>query len=92
MDAGAVTAWTMLTLAINVPADHEAQAVIVVSFLAVGFMIWFLVGLLTDRGISDRNRSRAFIAGSANFVPKPRTRAVLRRIDLGERTCKTFFG
>jgi len=69
-----------------------AQAVIIVSLLAVGFMIWFLAGLLTDIRAGHSNRTDVFIAGSANFVPIPRSRAVLRRIDLGERTCKTFFG
>jgi len=82
----------MHTLAINVLSDYEALTVVVVSLLGAGFMIVFLVALLIDVKSVHREQTTVYLARTADSARKFAKRAVLRRIDLGDRSCKTYFG
>jgi hypothetical protein len=82
----------MHTLAIDLLSDYDALTIIVVSLLGAGFMIVFLIALLIDAKRVRREQTTVYLARTADPARKFAKRAVLRRIDLGDRSCKTYFG
>jgi hypothetical protein len=82
----------MQTLAINLLPDYEALTLIGVALLGVGFMIWFLIALLRDARGFHREQTTVYVARKTRAAHKFGKRAVLRRIELGDRSCKTYFG
>jgi len=82
----------MHTLAIALLPDYEVLTVVVVSLLGAGFMMFFLIALLIDAKSVRREQTTVYLARTADSARKFAKRAVLRRIDLGDRSCKTYFG
>jgi hypothetical protein len=74
----------MQILTINSLPDYGVLALIVVSLLGVGFMIWFLIALLLDVRRADRRLTTIYVARREYSARDFDKRADRRRFQAGD--------